>query len=46
MLHWLIDEQVEEEKSAADVLAQLKMVGDAPAAIVVVDRELGKRGGE
>lgn len=46
MLHWFINEQVEEEKAAADILAQLRMVGDAPAAIVMVDRELGKRGGE
>jgi len=46
MLHWFIGEQVEEEKTAADILAELKMVGDSPAGIVMVDRELGKRGEE
>ena len=43
MLQWFVDEQVEEEKSALDVVEQLEMVGDHKMGIFMVDRELGKR---
>ena len=43
MLHWFIDEQVEEEKSAGDIVAQLEMVGDSPAALFLIDRQLASR---
>lgn len=43
-LQWFIQEQVEEEKMAKDVLAQLDMVGDQPAALLMMDRSLGSRG--
>lgn len=43
MLQWFISEQVEEEKSAADIVAQLKMIGDAPAGLVMLDRQLAAR---
>jgi len=46
MLQWFITEQVEEEKSAGDVVHQLKMVGDNPAALLMMDRQLGSRAGE
>ena len=39
-LQWFITEQVEEEKTAADILAQLKMVGDDTVALLMVDREM------
>jgi ferritin len=42
-LHWFIEEQVEEEKMANEILAQLKMVGDAPAALMMLDRQMGAR---
>ncbi|OQY32561.1 MAG: ferritin [Chloroflexota bacterium] len=42
-LQWFIDEQVEEEQNAGDVVANLKMVGDNPYAILMLDRELGQR---
>lgn len=45
-LHWFIDEQVEEEKSAEDVVEQLKLAGDSGAALLILDRELGSRQGE
>jgi ferritin len=45
MLHWFIKEQVEEEKSAGDIIEQLKMIGDAPAGLVMLDRQLGARAG-
>jgi ferritin len=46
MLHWFIDEQVEEEKNAAEVIEYLKMAGDAPGALMMLDRQLGARAGD
>ena len=45
-LHWFIDEQVEEEKSVSDLLAALELSEGAPAAMLVLDREVAKRGPE
>ena len=42
-LQWFLMEQVEEEKSAREILAKLKMIGDDPAALLDFDRELGGR---
>ena len=39
-LQWFITEQVEEEKTAGDIVAQLKMVGDNSVALLMVDREI------
>lgn len=44
MLQWFITEQVEEEKTASDIIEQLKMVGDMPAGLIMLDRQLGSRG--
>lgn len=43
MLQWFIDEQVEEEKNSSEIMAQLKMVGDSPAALLMIDRKLAER---
>jgi ferritin len=43
MLMWFVDEQVEEEKSALDIVKKLKMLGDHPGALYMLDSELGKR---
>ena len=43
MLQWFITEQLEEEKSAGDILEQLKMIGDSPVSIIMMDRQLGAR---
>jgi ferritin len=43
MLHWFIDEQVEEESNATQILDTLKMIGDKGQALVMLDRELAKR---
>jgi ferritin len=45
-LNWFIDEQVEEEKNATDLLETLRMVGDKGSALIMLDRELGHRAGE
>ena len=43
-LQWFIDEQVEEEKSAAGLVAMMKRAGDDRAAQLVVDQHLAARG--
>lgn len=43
LLQWFIDEQVEEEKNAGDILDMLKMVEGNPYALLMLDRELGAR---
>lgn len=44
-LQWFITEQVEEENSVGTVVDQLRMAGENEAAILILDRELGARGG-
>ncbi len=43
MLEWFIEEQVEEEKTAMDIIDSLKLAGDNNAAILMLDREIGTR---
>lgn len=43
LLHWFIDEQVEEEENAESILERLKMIGDEGASLYVLDRELSER---
>lgn len=43
MLQWFIDEQVEEEKNASDIVNQFKMIGDSPTALFMMDRHLAAR---
>lgn len=46
MLQWFITEQVEEEKSAGDIVEQLKVIGDQPAALLFFDKQLAAREAE
>lgn len=43
LLQWFITEQVEEEKNAADIVQQLKLIEAHSTAVLVLDHELGKR---
>ena len=43
MLHWFIEEQVEEEDSVSQILDTLDRIGDRDQALVMLDRELGQR---
>jgi len=43
-LQWFIDEQVEEEKSASQILEQLKMIGESTVPLITLDRQLAQRG--
>lgn len=42
-LQWFINEQVEEEATAARILDELKMVGGNGQGMLMLDRELGAR---
>ena len=42
-LDWFVEEQVEEEAAAGDVLNKVKMVKDAPGAIFMLDNQMGQR---
>jgi ferritin len=44
-LQWFLTEQVEEEKTAREIVAKFKMVGSDPASLLDLDRELGARTG-
>ena len=43
-LQWFIAEQVEEEKVASNIVEQLKMIGEQGTPLLLLDRELAKRG--
>lgn len=43
LLHWYIDEQVEEEKAATEIVSMLKLAGDSAQAVLMVDRQLAQR---
>ena len=42
-LQWFVTEQVEEEKTASQIVETLEMAGDSATAILLLDRELGSR---
>lgn len=42
-LHWYIDEQVEEEATAESIVQKLRLIGDNPQALLMLDQELGTR---
>jgi ferritin len=42
-LNWFVDEQVEEEKNASQILEWIRMTGEGGHAIFMIDHELGKR---
>jgi ferritin len=44
MLQWFIDEQVEEEKNATEIVETLRLAGDTGQALIMMDRALARRG--
>jgi ferritin len=42
-LEWFISEQVEEEKTAREIVHKFDLVKDDPASLLDLDRELGQR---
>lgn len=45
-LKWFVDEQVEEEASADEIVNRIEMAEKAPGAMLMLDRALGARGGK
>jgi len=43
LLDWYVAEQVEEEASASEIVAQLEVVKDSPPALFMLDGRLGQR---
>lgn len=43
LLQWFVNEQVEEESNASTIVDKLKMVGDHPMGVYMLDKELGAR---
>lgn len=44
MLQWFVTEQVEEEKTATDIIDRLKLAGDGGAGLLLIDQEMAARG--
>ena len=44
MLQWFVNEQVEEEATADEIVQKLKMIGDSKPHLYMFDKELGSRG--
>ena len=45
-LQWFLTEQVEEEKTGREIVAKFQMIGNDPASLLDMDRELGARAAE
>lgn len=43
LLHWFIEEQVEEEASAKEIIDQLRLVSDSKMGLYMLDKQLGAR---
>lgn len=43
MLKWFIDEQVEEEANAKQIVDKLRLIKDSPNGLFMLDHELGER---
>jgi ferritin len=46
MLQWFVEEQVEEEASAEEIVQKLTLAKGNPSALLFLDGQLGKRTGE
>lgn len=46
LLHWFVDEQVEEEKNAAEIVQHLELIKESGSALLMLDHRLGKRESE
>lgn len=44
ILQWFVDEQVEEESNATEILEFLRMIGDKGQGLMMLDRQLAARG--
>lgn len=44
LLQWYIKEQVEEEANDSEILTMLRMAGSSTGTLLMIDKQLGKRG--
>ncbi len=42
-LQWFVNEQVEEEASADEIVQKLKLMADVPGGLYMLDQEMGQR---
>ncbi|GAB1443561.1 ferritin [Ignavibacteriales bacterium] len=42
-LNWFVEEQIEEEESALEVVTKLEMIGESKNSLYLFDRDMGKR---
>jgi len=45
-LQWFVNEQVEEEKNADEIVQRLKMIGSSMSGLLMLDHHMGKRQAE
>ncbi|MCE5186837.1 MAG: ferritin [Planctomycetaceae bacterium] len=43
MLQWFVNEQIEEEKNAMDILGKLEIVGETAGGLYILDKEMAQR---
>ncbi|WP_347040876.1 ferritin [Brachybacterium nesterenkovii] len=43
LLNWFVDEQIEEEATASEILGRLELIGDDGSGLLRLDAELGQR---
>ncbi|MCK0113457.1 ferritin [Ornithinimicrobium sp. F0845] len=43
LLHWFIEEQIEEEATVSEIVGRVKLIGDDGAGLLRLDAELGSR---
>lgn len=43
LMRWFVDEQVEEERQADEIVRKFEMIGDDPRGLYLLDKELGAR---
>ena len=43
LLHWFIDEQLEEEETARAIIDSLRLAGESGPSLLLLDREMGNR---
>ncbi len=43
LLQWFVNEQIEEESTVGLIVERLRMAGDDPSSLLILDRELGTR---
>ena len=46
LLNWFVDEQIEEEATASEILGRIELIGDLGSGLLRLDAELGQRPAE